>query len=494
VEKKIIEENVEKLVDGEVESSSSEFFAVEKKIVEENVEKLVDGEVESSSSEFSGTMLLSDEDSDDRIEHRIHKENLERDDEEKKDDDDMTYEKKDDDDDHHDDQIHMQNTVLNVHPTISTSVALTPDLQQELYLKIESDLQSKVDDPELWNVLKAKYEKSSASTDSCRIHMQNTVLNVHPTISTSVALTSDLQQELYLKIESDLQSKVDDPELWNVLKAKYEKSSASTDSCRYDAFRIRDHDDHPGDDVPPDGEKSAKSQKMSRSTKSAKVIDEDEVILEDETHELLYEFKNNDKRVPTIFDHERMEATIKDVLSNQFRDVEEYVCHLEQAKNYMENQIRNPNEPPRPYRFSEANFKYLNKNNIEDMYYLRLNKKSQLPGEQVVEFVAYVHQKLCDLGKSLIYLNIKEEKRVIDLVDIPKFCDATLEKVLKELKLKIFVTEFKMKTPLHGELDLNIMKACEREIMKRLKHRKRMRRWKSFVNGRPILQSRARQE
>nr|GFD56499.1 hypothetical protein [Tanacetum cinerariifolium] len=60
----------------------------------------------------------------------------------------------------------------------------------------------------------------------------------------------------------------------------------------YDAFRIRDHDDHPGDDVPPDGEKSAKSQKMSRSTKSAKVIDEDEVILEDETHELLYEFKN----------------------------------------------------------------------------------------------------------------------------------------------------------------------------------------------------------
>nr|GFD26716.1 hypothetical protein [Tanacetum cinerariifolium] len=56
------------------------------------------------SSEFFGTMLLSDEDSDDRIEHRSHKENLELDDEEKKDDDDMTYEKKDDDDDHHDDQ------------------------------------------------------------------------------------------------------------------------------------------------------------------------------------------------------------------------------------------------------------------------------------------------------------------------------------------------------------------------------------------------------
>ncbi|GJX43415.1 hypothetical protein Tco_0260091 [Tanacetum coccineum] len=95
---------------------------------------------------------------------------------------------------------------------------------------------------------------------------------------------------------------------------------------------------------------------------------------------------------------------------------------------------------------------------------------------------------------GLIYLNIKKEKRVIDLVDIPKFCDATLEKVLKEVKLKIFETEFKMKTPLDGELDLNIMKAFEREIMNHLKHRKWMRRWESFVNGRPILQSRALQE
>ncbi|GJZ94593.1 hypothetical protein Tco_0666796, partial [Tanacetum coccineum] len=38
---------------------------------------------------------------------------------------------------------------------------------------------------------------------------------------------------------------------------------------------------------------------------------------------------------------------------------------------------------------------------------------------------------------GLIYLNSKEEKRIIDLVDISKFCDATLEKVLKEVKLKV---------------------------------------------------------
>ncbi|GJU52735.1 RNA-directed DNA polymerase, eukaryota [Tanacetum coccineum] len=88
---------------------------------------------------------------------------------------------------------------------------------------------------------------------------------------------------------------------------------------------------------------------------------------------------------------------------------------------------------------------------------------------------------------GLIYLNIKEDKRIIDMVDRSKFCDTTLEKVLKEVKLKIFQIEFKIKTSLHGELELNIMKAYEREIMKRLKHRKQMRRYESFVKGRPIL-------
>ncbi|GKF98143.1 hypothetical protein Tco_0296926, partial [Tanacetum coccineum] len=88
---------------------------------------------------------------------------------------------------------------------------------------------------------------------------------------------------------------------------------------------------------------------------------------------------------------------------------------------------------------------------------------------------------------GLIYLNIKEEKRVMNLVEIVKFYDATLERVLKEVKLKIFETEFLKKAPLLGELDLDIMKAYEREITKRLRHHEQMRRWESFVSGRPIL-------
>ncbi|GJY01996.1 hypothetical protein Tco_0360148 [Tanacetum coccineum] len=88
---------------------------------------------------------------------------------------------------------------------------------------------------------------------------------------------------------------------------------------------------------------------------------------------------------------------------------------------------------------------------------------------------------------GLIYLNNKDEKWVMYLVKIVKFCDATLEKVLKEVKLRIFQTEILKKPPLLGEVDLDIMKAFEREINKRLGHHVPMRRWESFVNRRPIL-------
>nr|GEU66360.1 hypothetical protein [Tanacetum cinerariifolium] len=54
------------------------------------------------------------------------------------------------------------------------------------------------------------------------------------------------------------------------------------------------------------------------------------------------------------------------------------------------------------------------------------------------------------------------------LVKIIKFCDATLERVLKEVKLKIFETEFWKKPSLLGELHLDTMKEFEREITKRL--------------------------
>ncbi|GJW62197.1 hypothetical protein Tco_0111532 [Tanacetum coccineum] len=189
----------------------------------------------------------------------------------------------------------------------------------------------------------------------------------------------------------------------------------------------------------------------------------------------------------------------------------------------------------KPFSFSKADFKYLSKNDIEDMYYLCLNGKvryrkngllnslhtfikSCVIWEIVHDFqlgiksyqmkVNLTAPTMTILGINelnpystvdvpfvcIIYLNNKEEKRIMGLTEIPKFCDATLEKVLKEVKLKIVESQYKLKTLVLGNLDFKIMQTFEREIEKHLKHRRKMRRWESFVNERPILQDRVPQE
>ncbi|GJZ65771.1 hypothetical protein Tco_0622467 [Tanacetum coccineum] len=270
------------------------------------------------------------------------------------------------------------------------------------------------------------------------------------------------------------------------------------------------------------------------------VVDEDEAISKDVTPELIAEFQNVNKRVPTIFDHERMEATLRDSLSNLSRNAEEYAYQLEQSTNFMENQIygntkekkyilslhkihaeefpepdleekvykqnqknvrKNPEDyysnhkitevvrivtdqphgldfmeqilvmraNDKPNSFSEADFKYLNKNDIEDLYYLYRSKeidnrkvklmnslitfiRSCVIWERVHDFqlgiesyqmkVNLTAPTLTFLGIEehapytivdepqigLIYLNSKDEKRVMYLEEIVKFCDATLKR------------------------------------------------------------------
>ncbi|GJX06740.1 hypothetical protein Tco_0194672 [Tanacetum coccineum] len=404
------------------------------------------------------------------------------------------------------------------------------------------------------------------------------------------------------------QDRADDIALWEALRRKFEKSSTSNTSCREDDFHSH-HDEHQDDNASPEGEKRVKRSKKIKSLKSAREendIDEDEATPEDVTPELIAESHNVDKRVLTIFDHARMEATLRDSLSNLSINAEKYAYHLEQSTSFMENRIvwesrqqdilrtipktlvfygpqRNPNEPLRPlynkdlfflkygnteeknyifslhkihaeefpepeleekvYKqnqkkvkknpedyysnhriievvrivtdqphgldfmeqilvmrandkpdsFSEADFKYLNKNDIEDLYYLYRSKeidnhKVKLMNSLIMFIRKHAPYTIVDeIQMGLIYLNSKDEKRVMYLEEIIKFCDATLEKVLNEVKLRMFESKFLKKPPLLGELDQDIMKAYEREISKRLNHRQQMRRWESFMNGRPII-------
>ncbi|GJS05609.1 reverse transcriptase domain-containing protein, partial [Tanacetum coccineum] len=171
-------------------------------------------------------------------------------------------------------------------------------------------------------------------------------------------------------MKRNLQDRADDIALWEALRRKFEKSSTSNTSCREDDFHSH-HDEHQDDDAPPEGEKIVKRSKKSKRSKSTRgslpkhlrkvsttyvskqqtqhqewdaweeenVIDEDEVIHEDVTLEMIAESQNVDKRVPTIFDHARIETTLRDSISNMSINAEEYAYHLEQSTSFMENKI-----------------------------------------------------------------------------------------------------------------------------------------------------------
>ncbi|GKC73126.1 hypothetical protein Tco_1119009, partial [Tanacetum coccineum] len=129
-------------------------------------------------------------------------------------------------------------------------------------------------------------------------YMQNTILNVLPTSSASIP---DLQHQLYMKMKTDLQSQATDSDVWNARKAKESKTTSSEQPKQqeYDAWF----------EIPK--------------------LDDDEVISKDATPEFLDELKSFDMKVPTIVDHKRMKATLKDMMSNQFRNAEEYAYHLD---------------------------------------------------------------------------------------------------------------------------------------------------------------------
>ncbi|GJU33223.1 hypothetical protein Tco_1176812 [Tanacetum coccineum] len=220
------------------------------------------------------------------------------------------------------------------------------------------------------------------------------------------------------------------PTLVGGVKRKFEKSSTSNTSCRDDDIHSH-HDDHQEDDAPPKGEKRVKRQKAFKVEKT--VIDEDKVIPEDKKPELITELQDVDKRVPTIFNYERMKATLNDALSNHFKNAKEYAYHLEQTTNFMKNQIvwesrqediRRP--VPRPVIFFGP------------------QRNPNEPPKGVHDFQLGIESYQINLTAPT--LTFPDEKRVMYLTKIVKFCDATLEKILKEMTQNV-----------HNNLNSNIV-------------------------------------
>ncbi|GJT01058.1 hypothetical protein Tco_0822227 [Tanacetum coccineum] len=291
------------------------------------------------------------------------------------------------------------------------------------------------------------------------VNLANTTLNLYPTTSSSKATTStvDMQHQLYLTMKSNLQDQAADPE---------------------------HHDDHHYDAALLEGEKWGErayilpfleedlEEKLKRWVrKEFKTFNEEARLSiqhwKDRWHKRMYKINQR-----------RFRDNLEDYFSNhRITEVVKINSDQQHGLDYME-QIIMMRENNKPDSFSEADFKYINKNDIEDFYQIRVNLTAPtltFPGIEAHDPYYIVDKP----STGLIYLNRKEKKRVIYLAEIVKFWDATLERVLNEVKLKIFKFEPWKKPPLLGELNLDILKACEREITKRLRHRVQMRKWES---------------
>nr|GEU86284.1 copia protein [Tanacetum cinerariifolium] len=161
---------------------------------------------------------------------------------------------------------------------------------------------------------------------------------------------------------------------------------------------------------------------------------------------------------------------------------------------------------------TESDFKNLNKNDIEDMYLLIMNGK--VPDYEETRIKSYQqkvnlitptisfpkvekHEMFSIIYEpvhGIIYKNSKKDKRVMRHSEIYKFCDATLNRVLESLKSYNNDVRYGYNQRDLTNDEVEYLKLFEEEIEDRLKYRKQMRRWESYVNGRPLGQRRERPE
>nr|GEU32920.1 copia protein [Tanacetum cinerariifolium] len=193
------------------------------------------------------------------------------------------------------------------------------------------------------------------------------------------------------EIKSSLQDRADNITLWKALRRKFEKYSMSNTYCRDDDFHSP-HDEHQDDDAPPEGEKIVKRRKELKRSKyvrgsssnhlskeSTKYIskqqsqqhewdawEEENVIDEDKDSWNKRLYKQNQKKVRN---------NLEDYYSNHMiTEVVRIVTGQSYGLDYMD-QILVMRANDKPNSFSEADFKYLNKNDIEDLYYLCRSKE-----------------------------------------------------------------------------------------------------------------------
>ncbi|GKA40016.1 hypothetical protein Tco_0732609 [Tanacetum coccineum] len=270
-----------------------------------------------------------------------------------------------------------------------------------------------------------------------------------------------------------------------------------------DAFHSQDHEDHHDNDVRPEGESSAKRQRTSeqstniRDESSSPIIDEsnpsvlgaqeeqedfdpwfddqgtndDEGPYKEVSPELLAEISRNGmKWVPTTDDQKRLQDALNDMMRGR--------CHGQAF--IKEIVVKRANGEYSS--FSKLDYKYLYKNEVEDMYLMCMNGKIKLLRNELLKTLivfiksSVMWERVHDYQLGLESYQLKKDQRIMDIDEIPKFCDATLKRVLKEVKKINLDVKHGYANPSLSKDDAEFMMFYEEYIQKRLRHRDQMRR------------------
>ncbi|GJV87282.1 hypothetical protein Tco_1531220 [Tanacetum coccineum] len=128
---------------------------------------------------------------------------------------------------------------------------------------------------------------------------------------------------------------------------------------------------------------------------------------------------------------------------------------------------------------TDPDYKNLNKNDIEDIYLLSMNGKERVHDFQLG--IKSYQQKVNLTAPTMTFPGIKDHE-MFSIIYEP------VHGILYKNSLKSYNNDAK-----YGYVQKDLtkdeteyLKLFEEEIEERLKHRRQMRRWEMFVNGRPL--------
>ncbi|GJZ58854.1 hypothetical protein Tco_0614670 [Tanacetum coccineum] len=290
---------------------------------------------------------------------------------------------------------------------------------------------------------------------SVRSYMSRHILHVYPAQSHTSSIP-DQQYQLYLAMKAYPQLQQQDIAIWLALQIKFERNMVLKTACRTPVVCPRDKDD-PHDDAHPEGENSAKRQKTSEyeayvsrlshpyGQESSKVIlisphprkttplvhscqkDPEAPALSLINQDLLYLKKGNSGPEKIVLSLHKFPAIIfndDDIEERTSRWVNKYRDYADTGLIWsLSVFIRSTVIWERVHDFQLGIESYQQKVNLTA-------PTMTFPGIEDHEMLCIIYEPV----HGIIYKNSKKEKRVIRHLEIYKFCDATLNRVLEGLK------------------------------------------------------------